>query len=123
MIAKLQPEQIPEQSDEFSLVLGGPLYQLLLRSRMVRPPFGNLSSRVAVITGVAWLPLVLLTIFGGRFGGGVPVPFLYDFEVHARLLAALPLLILAEIVVYARMRAIASQFLERHIITEDMRPA
>ena len=30
------------RGEEFSLVLGGPLYQLLLRSRLIRPPFGNL---------------------------------------------------------------------------------
>ena len=119
MIAQLKTEQ-PE---EFSLVLGGPLYQLLLRSGLVQPPFGKLSWRIAIILAVAWLPLVPLTIIGQRFGGGVPVPFLYDFEVHSRLLCALPLMILAELIVYVRMRAITSQFLERHIVTNDLRPA
>src|SRR3954447_8872874 len=123
MIAKTQPEQAAEQSEDFSLVLGGPLYQLLLRSGLIKPPFARSSSRIGVLTAVAWLPLVLLTILGGRFAGGVPVPFLRDFEVHARLLFSLPMLILAEMVVYIRMRAIVSQFLERHIVTEDIRPA
>ena len=111
------------QSEEFSLVLGGPLYQLMLRSKLIQPPFGNLGWRIGVITALAWLPLVALTIFGGRFAGGVLVPFLYDFEVHARLLFSLPLLILAEMVVYFRMRAIAAQFVERQIITDNVRPA
>jgi hypothetical protein len=119
MIAKLQPEQ----TEDFSLVFGGPLYQLFLRSGMVQPPFGKLSGRIRVIAALAWLPLVPLTIFGGRFASGVPVPFLYDFEVHARLLFSLPLLVVAELMVYVRMRAITAQFLERHIITEDLRPA
>src|SRR4051794_1095823 len=111
------------QPGEFSLVLGGPLYQLLLRSKLIRPPFGNLGWRIGVITALAWLPLVPLTILGGRFAGGVPMPFLYDFEVHARLLFSLPLMVLAEIVVHLRMRAIASQFVERQIVTESVRPA
>ena len=76
-----------------------------------------------MITALAWLPLVPLTIFSGRFAGGVLVPFLYDFEVHVRLLFSLPLLVLAEMVVYFRMRAIAAQFIERQIITDDERPA
>jgi hypothetical protein len=111
-----------EVEQDFSLVLGGPLYQLMLRSGLVRPPFGKLGWRIAVITSLAWLPLLALTILGGRFSGGVPVPFLYDYEVHARLLFSVPLLILAELVVYVRMRAIAAQFVERQIITPAIRP-
>jgi hypothetical protein len=99
------------------------LYQLLLRSKLIRPPFGNLGWRIGVIAALAWLPLAPLTILGGRFAGGVPMPFLYDFEVHARLLFSLPLMILAEMVVHFRMRAIASQFVERQIVTEHVRPA
>jgi hypothetical protein len=76
-----------------------------------------------VITWLAWLPLVVLTIFIGRFAGGVKVPFLYDFEVHARLLFSLPLMILAELVVYIRMRGLVAQFVERQIITEKLLPA
>src|SRR4051794_25431136 len=111
------------QSEEFSLVLGGPLYQLLRRSKLNQPSFGNLGWRIAVITALAWLPLAPLTVIGERFAGGVPVPFLYDFEVHARLLLSVPLMILAELVVHVRMRAIAAQFVERHIITKEARPA
>jgi hypothetical protein len=111
------------QNEDFSLVLGGPLYQLLLRSGLIEPPFGNLGWRIGLITALAWLPLVPLTIFSGRFAGGVKVPFLYDFEVHARLLFSLPLMVLAEMVVYIRMRAITRQFVERQIIIEDVQPA
>jgi len=111
------------QTEDFSLVLGGPLYQLLLRYRLIEPPFGQLGWRIGLITALAWLPLVPLTIFTGRFAGGVKVPFLYDFEVHARLLFALPLMVLAELVVYIRMRAITRQFVERQIIVESVQPA
>lgn len=110
-----------EQSEDFSLVLGGPLYQLLLRSRLIRPPLDKVGARIGVITTLAWLPLVPLAILGGRFIEGVNVPFLHDFEVHVRLLFALPLMIVAELVVYTRMRAITAQFVERQIITENVR--
>ena len=112
-----------EQVEDFSLVLGGPLYQLFLRSGLIQPPLGHVGHRIAVITGLAWLPLMVLTILDGRFTAGVTVPFLYDFEVHARLLFALPLLVLAELVVYVRMRAITAQFVERQIVTETLRPS
>src|SRR3982751_6800268 len=111
------------QIEEFSLVLGGPLYQLLRRSKLNQASFGSLGWRIAGITALGWLPRAPLTMIGGRFAGGVPVPFLYDVEVHARLLFSVPLMILAELVVHVRMRAIAAQFVERHIITRDARPA
>jgi hypothetical protein len=121
------PEKIagtPEtnQSEEFSLVLGGPLYQLLRRVKPNLAPLGSLGWRIAVITALSWLPLVPLTMLRGRFAGGVPMPFLYDFEVHARLLVSVPLMVLAELVVHSRMRAIAAQFLERQIITREVQP-
>jgi hypothetical protein len=49
------------------------------------------------------------------------VPFLTDIEVHTRFLLALPLLILAELVVHQRMRPVARQFLERGLIPERSR--
>jgi hypothetical protein len=110
------------ENEDFSLVLGGPLYQLMLRSGLIRPPLGHLASRIGVITLLAWLPLAVLSAFGGRFAAGVKVPFVYDFEVQTRLLFALPMMILAELVVYVRMRAITTQFIERQIITDKVRP-
>jgi hypothetical protein len=112
-----------DETEDFSLVLGGPLYQLMLRSGLLRPPLGNLASRITVITLLAWLPLAVLSALDGRFAGGVKVPFIYDFEVQARLLFALPLMILAELMVYRRMRALTAQFVERQIVTDRIRPA
>ena len=45
-----------------------------------------------------------------------------DAEVHVRFLVALPLLILAELVVHKRMRPLVQQFLERHLVLEHERP-
>jgi hypothetical protein len=46
----------------------------------------------------------------------VAVPFLRDVDVHVRFLVALPLLIVAELVVHQRMRFVVRQFLERQVI-------
>jgi len=119
MVVKSETEPV----ESFSLVLGGPLYQLMLRSGLIRPPLGQVGWRIAIITSFAWLPLAVLSLLGGRFVEGVRVPFLYDFEVQTRLLFALPLMILAELIVYIRMRAITVQFVERQIITDKLRPA
>jgi hypothetical protein len=112
---------LPDPYD-FSLVLGGPLFQLVARARLSGNALELLVRRVIVISLFAWLPLLILSMLGGRaWGDGVRVPFLVDLEVHARFLLALPLLIVAELVVHQRMRPVARQFLERGLIPERSR--
>jgi hypothetical protein len=78
--------------------------------------------RILLISTLAWVPLVLLALLNGRLLSGVKIPFLYDFEVHVRLLVSIPLLIAAEVIVHNRMKAILSQFLERQIVTPALKP-
>ena len=111
-----------KKSQDFSLVLGGPLYQLLIRARLEDSALGHLKRRIVVITLFAWLPLFLLSLLDGKTLGGVRIPFLYDFEVQARFLLALPLLIVAELMVHKRIRTIVQQFLDRGIIPEESLP-
>jgi hypothetical protein len=105
---------------DFSIVLGGPLCQLLRRAHVSGDALELVRRRMAIITAVAWLPLLVLALVGDRaFGNGVAVPFLKDIEVHARFLVALPLLIVAELVVHVRMRTIASEFVVRGLVTPE----
>jgi hypothetical protein len=48
----------------------------------------------------------------------VTLPFLYDVDAHVRFLIALPLLVVAELVVHQRMRPVIGQFTERGLIAE-----
>jgi hypothetical protein len=106
---------------QFSLVLGGPLYQLYLRTKLLTSPLGLLSRRVLVISLICWAPLLVLSVLAGQAVGGVTVPFLLDVEVHVRLLAAIPLLIIAELIVHQRILAVVRQFIERGIIAPEHR--
>ena len=115
-------EMLSDTTKDFSLVLGGPLYQFLLRVGLVRPPLDRVASRIIIITLFAWLPLLLLTALGGRLTGGVKIPFLYDVEAHCRLLISLPLLIGAEAIIHRRMRMMILQFVERQIIKPSTLP-
>ncbi len=109
--------EVIRKAPDFSLVLGGPLFQLLRRAHLANDALMMVRQRVIVITLIAWLPLLLLSTLEGRvLGGGAAVPFLFDFEVHVRYLVALPLLIIAELVVHRRMRPLVQQFLERNLI-------
>ena len=105
---------------DFSLVLGGPLFQLLRRAHLSDDALLLVRQRVIAITLLAWLPLLLLSALEGNlWSGNTRVPFLFDIEVHVRFLVALPLLILAEMVVHRRMRPLLQQFLERNLIPEN----
>lgn len=117
---------MPESSDasnllrnppDFSLVLGGPLFQFLRRVHLSDDALEMVRQRIIVIALLAWLPLLALSALEGQLlGGSAAVPFLLDAEVHVRFLVALPLLIIAELVVHQRMRPLLRQFLDRNLI-------
>src|SRR5690242_8866326 len=88
----------------FSLVLGGPLYQLLVRSRLSTPTLQLMGRRIAVFILVTWVPPAVLSAIQGTFLRGAAVPFLYDLSVHVKFLVSLPLLLLAEVIVHRRLR-------------------
>jgi hypothetical protein len=108
---------------DFSLVLGGPLFQLLRRAHLSDGALMLVRQRIIVLSLLTWLPLLVLSALEGQvFGGRAAVPFLLDVEVHIRFLVALPLLIVAELVVHQRMRFVVKQFLERQVIPERAMP-
>jgi len=112
----------PRDAPDFSLVLGGPLFQMLRRTRLADDALMLQRRRIVVISLLAWLPLLILSALGGELLGGTSkVPFLMDVEVHVKFLLAMPLLIVAELVVHERMRAIARTFHDRHLIPENAR--
>src|SRR4051812_18699433 len=108
-----------DMKQDFSLVLGGPLYQLFLRFHLSRPSLEWLHRRVIAISMFCWVPLLILSALAGQLFGGVEVPFFRDPSVHARFLLALPLLIGAELVVHMRIRAVVAQFRERGLIAPE----
>jgi hypothetical protein len=104
----------------FSLVLGGPVFQVLRRSHLTDDALGHTRRRVIAISLFSWLPLLVFSALEGKMvGGSVAVPFCMDAEVHIRFLFVLPLLIVAELVVHQRMRLVATQFLERRLIPKS----
>jgi hypothetical protein len=108
---------------DFSLVLGGPLFQLYRRLHLSGNGLELLRRRVVVITLLVWLPLFFLSILDGHAGRGVYIPFLHDVEAHVRFLVALPALIVAEVVVSKRISPLVRRFVERRIVVAEDLPA
>ena len=118
--ASTSKNNILREPQDFSLVLGGPLFQLLRRSHLSGDALELVRQRIIIISLLAWLPLLVLSALEGQaLGGSAAVPFLLDVEVHVRFLVAVPLFIAAELVVHQRMRFVVRQFLDRNLIPES----
>ena len=107
---------------EFSLVRGGPLYRFWRRIGLAGDALDLLGRRILVLAALAWVPLLVLSIVEGRFwGGSVALPFLHDFELHIRMLLAIPLLLAAEPIVNGRLQVMVQQFRDRGLIPDEAR--
>jgi hypothetical protein len=107
-------------TEDFSLVLGGPLFQLLRRAHLSGNALELWRKRIVFFGLVSWLPLLVLSALEGQaLGGRVAVPFLLDLEVHVKFLLVVPLLVAAELGVHQRVRLVVPQFLERNLIPES----
>ena len=72
----LRSEMLSATTKDFSLMLGGPLYQFFLRVGLVKPPLDRVGWRMIAISMLAWGPLLVLAGLSGRLVGGVKIPFL-----------------------------------------------
>jgi hypothetical protein len=115
------PTPLQERPD-FSLVMGGPLYQMLRRAQLSGTAMELLRRRIVVIVLFAWLPLLVLSAFEGHLFGTQSLSFLRDIEAHIRLLVALPALIFVELIVHQRIWPVVKRFVERGIVTPEEMP-
>jgi hypothetical protein len=110
------------ETRDFSLVSGGPLFQIFRRAHLSGDALGLVNRRVLLVALVAWLPLLFLSVLDGHaLGGDLKIPFLHDIEAHVRFLIALPVLIVAEFVVHTRNSALIRRFVERRIVVGEDR--
>lgn len=116
---KNSPTEYLEGKD-FSLVLGGPFFQLLKRIHLSGKGLELVKLRIIVLALFAWLPLLLLSILNGQaWGDSLNLPFIEDLDVHIRFLVALPILIFAELLVHQRISIVVKEFQERNLIPES----
>ena len=102
--------------EDFSLVLGGPLFQILRKARLEGDALELIHWRIVASVVITWLPLLLLSAIGTGIGGPAQISFFHDIEAHVRFLVALPLLIAAELLVHSRTRPLVRRFLEWRIV-------
>jgi hypothetical protein len=115
-------QAIQQEPPDFSLVLGGPLYQLFRRTHLTGPALELLRRRIVFFCLLCWVPLAVLSAVEGHLFGGAKFSFLRDIETHVRFLISLPVLLLAEITVHRRLRPAVKNFVGRQIVTPEELP-
>jgi hypothetical protein len=109
---------------DFSIVMGGPIYDFLLSHGYLRFALPNLVRRIVFVVALTWLPLLLLSLKGGlAFGHRVVVPLLFDLSVYGRFLLGLPLLMSAEVIVDPSIRVAVGEFVDAHLVPDEELPA
>ncbi|HEX5632256.1 MAG TPA: hypothetical protein VFX50_03475 [Gemmatimonadales bacterium] len=104
-----------------SIASGGLVFGVLRRLGMVSDGTLKPGRGIAFIILVTWVPLAVLCALDGTLVGTVQVPFLRDPAVHARLLLALPLLLVAEVVVTLMARRSIGELEDRRLLREEDR--
>jgi hypothetical protein len=113
------PPRFLQETEDFSLVLGGPLFQLLMRARLEGTDAQLLTRRILVSVLITWVPLLVLSLLGPSVEDPRRLMFLQDVELHGRFLVALPVLIAAELIVHLRLRPVVRRFVERRLVLPD----
>jgi hypothetical protein len=106
----------PLDEIDFSLIQGGPFFQLLLRAGLLKQPTDLVTRRIVALLLITWVPPLLLSALAGRALGGVAVPFFHDIGEQVRFLLCAPLLMAADVIVHRRIRPVVAQFIERGVV-------
>jgi len=108
---------------DFSIVLGGPVYDFLQRIGLVKLGLPNNLRRIVTVVVITWVPLLLLSIKDGLvIGHSVQIPLLLDYSTYGRLLVGLPLLFVAEVVIDPAIRSAVKEFVDARLIQEKELP-
>ena len=94
------------------------------RLRLVRD--GWIDPRVAVFwsVGLAWLPLLVLSLVEGvAWGGDLEVPFLKDFLPYGQFLLAVPALVISEVIIGRRLSFAAAELRRSDVLSPEDSPA
>lgn len=109
-------------STDGELFAGGPLLKFLSRVKFPRAVRSERVWRAELAVLVSWVPLAILTIVQGSFlRRTAEESFAFDIGVNARLLLALPLMLVAEALVAPRLAWIVRHFTAEGFIVDAQR--
>jgi hypothetical protein len=98
MTAKTDPSFNPA---DVSLFEGGPSYRAQRAVGLIHHNQGNRGRQIAFLIAVGWLPLLLITLFSNP---GAALSLLTEYRVYARMVIAVPVLMIGEFLMDSRFR-------------------
>ncbi|MBI5757989.1 MAG: hypothetical protein HZA46_05680 [Planctomycetales bacterium] len=103
---------------------GGPSYRLMQRIGLVRGDDPSVRRRIVAFLALTWIPLLILCALETRaIAGTAEESFLLDFASYARFFIAVPLLIVAEVIVGPRLTSAGMQFVQAGFVRAEDYPA
>ncbi len=96
-----------------SLIRGGPFYRLQQSSRLIGANVWNVGRRIVFAIAVGWVPLLLMKLL---FDRGNLLLFLKDYAINSRMLIAVPVLILAQVLMESLFRKVVGHIYEAHLL-------
>ncbi len=107
---------------EFSIVRGGLLDRFLILTGVLKVGQNSTLRKIIFYISITWIPLLALSAYEGLlWGSSIDLPFLKEFATHIRLLVAVPLFVLAEVVVDSHVNNSLGQFYRSGLLTENTR--
>lgn len=110
----LKPQVSP--ADDISLIRGGPFYRVQHATRLLPSDRWNLGRRITLAVSIGWLPLVLMTAI---FHPHALRSLLFDYRVNARVLIAVPVLLIGQLVMENRFQLIVQHLRESGLLDAD----
>jgi hypothetical protein len=103
---------------------GGPFFRIERRVGLIKANAPFTMRRAIFAACLTWVVLLILSaLHGTAFGKTVSIPFLHDFSTYSRFLFAVPLLLVAELILGPRIAQAAEHFLVADIVPENDFPA
>ncbi len=98
-----------------SLIRGGPFYAVQRATRLIRPDRWDFQRRITFAIAIGWVPLLLITLL---FQPGAAMSFLRDYRMHARMLVAVPVLLLGQRVLESRFLTIMKHIRDARLVSD-----
>lgn len=103
---------------------GGPAFRLMQRIGLIQGERPSIKRRILAFLAVTCLPLLAIAWWEGLALGPTPrESLLLDFAALARFLVAIPILVIAEVVIGPRVTIAGLHFLRTGLVTSEDYPA
>jgi len=102
--------------DDVSLIRGGPFYRVQHATRLLPSDRWNLGRRITLAIAIGWLPLLLMTVL---FHTHALRSLLSDYRANARMLIAVPILLIGQVVMETRFRMIVQHLREAGLLDAE----